>query len=295
MGAILLWCFSFFSLSLFLTSGSSVVEKPPSEAIRQNKLLHNQENKMLFSSSVSTTQLDTVPIVNPTTPGTANPTPIVYPPSPPAPTATEPTITPPTPPTITPMPPTTTTPMPPTTTTPMPPTTTTPATSGGSWCIANPSASETALQVAIDYACGYGGADCSAIQPGASCYNPNTLRDHASFAFNDYYQKNPAPTSCVFGGTAQLTNTDPSTGNCHFGSSKTTPSTPVIPTPTTSTMTPPTTMMTPTTPTMTIPGGSTVYGAEPTGSPNSAISVSYCPLMLFTTTALLGVLAANYL
>jgi hypothetical protein len=192
-----------------ISSGSSVAEKPPSEAIQQ-KLLHNQENRMLFSSSVFATQVDTVPIVNPTTPGTANPSPIVYPPSPPAPTATQPTITPPSPTSTTPTAPTTTTPTTPTTTTPMPPTTTTPSTSGGSWCIANPTASETALQVAIDYACGYGGADCSAIQPGASCYNPTTLRDHASYAFNDYYQKNPAPTSCVFGGTAQLTNTDPS-------------------------------------------------------------------------------------
>ncbi|XP_063935033.1 glucan endo-1,3-beta-glucosidase 12 isoform X2 [Daucus carota subsp. sativus] len=88
-------------------------------------------------------------------------------------------------------------------------TTTSPSSSGGSWCVASQSASQTALQVALDYACGYGGADCSAIQPGSGCYNPNTLRDHASFAFNNYYQKNPVPTSCTFGGAAITTSTDP--------------------------------------------------------------------------------------
>ncbi|CAA7408432.1 unnamed protein product [Spirodela intermedia] len=84
-----------------------------------------------------------------------------------------------------------------------------PPAAGRSWCVASPTASQTALQVALDYACGYGGADCVAIQQGGACFSPNTLRDHASYAFNSYYQKNPLPTSCDFGGTAILTTTDP--------------------------------------------------------------------------------------
>lgn len=85
-----------------------------------------------------------------------------------------------------------------------------PPSSGASWCIASQSASRKALQIALDYACGYGGIDCSAIQAGQSCYNPNTIHDHASYAFNSYYQKNPVPNSCNFGGTAVITSTDPS-------------------------------------------------------------------------------------
>ncbi|KAL5202749.1 hypothetical protein ABZP36_013701 [Zizania latifolia] len=96
-----------------------------------------------------------------------------------------------------------------------------PVASGGSWCVASPSASSTALQVALDYACGQGGTDCSAIQSGGSCFNPNTVRDHASYAFNSYYQKNPVQTSCDFGGTAILTSTDPSSSSCKYPSTST--------------------------------------------------------------------------
>ena len=93
---------------------------------------------------------------------------------------------------------------------PPPATTNAPAIPGQCWCVARTGALETSLQAALDYACGIGGVDCSQIQQGANCYNPNTLQNHASYAFNSYYQKNPAPTSCDFGGTGTIVNTNPS-------------------------------------------------------------------------------------
>ncbi|XP_047325388.1 glucan endo-1,3-beta-glucosidase 7 isoform X2 [Impatiens glandulifera] len=111
---------------------------------------------------------------------------------------------------------------------------------GQSWCVAKSDVTEAALQSAIDYACGIGGADCSAIQQGASCYNPNTLQYHASYAFNSYYQKNPFLTSCDFGGTAITTSANPSTGTCVFpaaSSSSSSISSPAMGTPTTSSST----------------------------------------------------------
>ncbi|KAL3616945.1 hypothetical protein CASFOL_039339 [Castilleja foliolosa] len=259
---------------------------------------------------IITAQRDTptgnIPIVNPTTPGT---TPIVNPTYPPTPTFIGPPtfVSPPTsvsPPTFT---------DPPITMSPptfmSPPTTTGPPTmsgGGGSWCIASASASETTLQVAIDYACGYGGADCSAIQPSGACYDPNTIRDHASYAFNDYYQKNPGPTSCVFGGAAQLTNTDPSHGNCRFASSSGTTMTPprTNPPPTFS-MPPPSTTTPPFNPYppagtgygggLEPPVSGYDYGSEPTGTPNSARTISLNLLLLITMNCLIfSVSIANH-
>ena len=90
-----------------------------------------------------------------------------------------------------------------------PATTNAPAIPGHSWCVARTGSLEASLQAALDYACGIGGADCSQIQQGANCYNPNTLQNHASYAFNSYYQKKPAPTSCDFGGTGTIVNSNP--------------------------------------------------------------------------------------
>ncbi|RYR45879.1 hypothetical protein Ahy_A07g031649 [Arachis hypogaea] len=85
------------------------------------------------------------------------------------------------------------------------------------WCVANPDAQKEKLQVALDFACGEGGADCRPIQPGATCYDPNTLVAHASFAFNSYYQKKArAGGSCYFGGSAYVVTQEPKYGNCEF-------------------------------------------------------------------------------
>ncbi|PNT64272.1 hypothetical protein BRADI_4g26820v3 [Brachypodium distachyon] len=101
---------------------------------------------------------------------------------------------------------------------------TAPAVSGQqAWCVAKAGSAETALQDALDYACGIGGADCLPIQPSGSCYYPNTLEAHASYAFNSYYQKNPAPSSCNFGGAAMLANANPSSGSCVLASSMSSP------------------------------------------------------------------------
>ena len=84
---------------------------------------------------------------------------------------------------------------------------------GGSttWCVADGRAGDERLQLALDYACGEGGADCGAIQPGESCYNPNTLVAHASFAFNSYYQKmKRVPGACDFRGSAVVVSQSPS-------------------------------------------------------------------------------------
>ncbi|URE16792.1 X8 domain [Musa troglodytarum] len=91
---------------------------------------------------------------------------------------------------------------------------------GTTWCVARPGASQFDLQNALDWACGLGAADCLLVQPGASCYEPDTLLGHASYAFNSYYQQNGnSDIACYFGGTAIITNIDPSYGPCKYLSS----------------------------------------------------------------------------
>ena len=87
------------------------------------------------------------------------------------------------------------------------------ATGNGSavFCVAKSDADSDKLQDGINWACGQGQANCSAIQSGQSCYFPNDLVNHASYAYNDYYQKmRSVGGTCDFDGTATTVDTDPS-------------------------------------------------------------------------------------
>ncbi|PWA90831.1 Glycoside hydrolase, catalytic domain-containing protein [Artemisia annua] len=88
--------------------------------------------------------------------------------------------------------------------------------SGQSWCVAK-DVGKDKLQSGLDYACGEGGADCRSIQPGATCYDPDSLIAHASYAFNSYYQKmRRAAGACDFGGAAYVVTQPPKFGKCEF-------------------------------------------------------------------------------
>ncbi|GKV06732.1 hypothetical protein SLEP1_g18582 [Rubroshorea leprosula] len=88
---------------------------------------------------------------------------------------------------------------------------------GTKWCIASGKASEMNLQNALDWACGPGNVDCSAIQPSQPCFEPDNLVSHASYAFNSYYKQNGAnDVACSFGGTGVIVNKDPSYDDCLY-------------------------------------------------------------------------------
>ncbi|GAQ88757.1 glucan endo-1,3-beta-glucosidase [Klebsormidium nitens] len=95
----------------------------------------------------------------------------------------------------------------------------------GTWCIAVSSADSQQLTAGLNYACGPGGADCTAIQPGGPCYVQlgvaNRVQSFASYAYNSYYQSHKLdPGACFFNNTAVLTRVDPSpNSSCQYPSS----------------------------------------------------------------------------
>ncbi|CAL2262670.1 unnamed protein product [Prunus armeniaca] len=89
--------------------------------------------------------------------------------------------------------------------------------SSGVFCVAKADADPDKLQDGLNWACGQGQANCTPIQKGQRCYLPNTIANHASYAFNDYYQKmQSVGGTCDFDDTAMTTTVDPSYGSCKF-------------------------------------------------------------------------------
>ncbi len=92
---------------------------------------------------------------------------------------------------------------------------TTTATTSETWCVAKPGLENVAYQGALDWVCSplqdQGNVDCKLIQANQTCFLPNTYQNHASWAFNQYYQSHGAADStCNFSGIAMTTSSNPS-------------------------------------------------------------------------------------
>ncbi|CAL0332669.1 unnamed protein product [Lupinus luteus] len=93
---------------------------------------------------------------------------------------------------------------------------TTPKPNKASWCVPKAGVSNVNLQANLDYACGHG-IDCSPIQSGGACFEPNTLLNHAAYAMNLFYQSaGQNPLTCDFLQTAMLSMNNPSYNNCVY-------------------------------------------------------------------------------
>lgn len=160
------------------------------------------------------------PEIVPSPPGLV-PSPLTYIPSPPGPILSPPYYEP-SPPSFTPSPPSSVpsptgfAPSPPVFEPPVvyPPPTGPPSPKRGPsialWCVAKPTVPDPIIQEAMNYACA-SGADCDTIQPSGTCFQPDTVYAHASYAFNSYWQRTKvAGGTCSFGGTAMLVTVDPS-------------------------------------------------------------------------------------
>ncbi|BFG17816.1 hypothetical protein CerSpe_040900 [Prunus speciosa] len=84
------------------------------------------------------------------------------------------------------------------------------------WCLPKAGVSDPQLQANIDYVCGHG-FDCSPIQQGGACFEPNTVQSHAAYAMNLLYQTAGGdPWNCDFSQTATLSSNNPSYDGCHY-------------------------------------------------------------------------------
>ncbi|PIA39123.1 hypothetical protein AQUCO_02700361v1 [Aquilegia coerulea] len=91
-----------------------------------------------------------------------------------------------------------------------------PSESDNLWCVPKLGASEVLLQANIDFVCSHG-IDCTPIQDGGPCYEPNTIMSHSAFAMNAYYQtEGRNDFNCDFANTGMVITSDPSYDTCKY-------------------------------------------------------------------------------
>ncbi|MED6150058.1 hypothetical protein PIB30_068558 [Stylosanthes scabra] len=87
------------------------------------------------------------------------------------------------------------------------------------WCLARPDARPAALQAGLDFVCSQRYINCAPINNGGNCFLPNTLVNHASWAYDTYWKRNGRTLSaCNFAGTGVIViaGKDPSTPTCKY-------------------------------------------------------------------------------
>ncbi|KAI5060159.1 hypothetical protein GOP47_0024579 [Adiantum capillus-veneris] len=84
------------------------------------------------------------------------------------------------------------------------------------WCIYNPNGGDKSkLGDSITYACE--NSDCTSLGYGSSCNPYLDAAGNASYAFNQYFQRNDqGPGTCDFNGLGQVVTKNPSKGSCEF-------------------------------------------------------------------------------
>ncbi|TMW82041.1 hypothetical protein EJD97_006980, partial [Solanum chilense] len=161
---------------------------------------------------------------------------------------------------------------------------------GASYCTCKDNIDVKTLQENIDFACG-SGADCTAIHTNGACFNPDTVKDHCSYAVNSYYQRKGASgASCDFKGSATLTPTAPASAGsgCVYQSTAGNTSPTTVPG-TTSPSTGGTSTSTGTGSGTTLPGTNPAFGLGPSGMTNTDINgatIIHQNTMFFTITLL---------
>ncbi|KAK6918749.1 X8 domain [Dillenia turbinata] len=84
------------------------------------------------------------------------------------------------------------------------------------WCVARRGGSDAKLEEAMRWVCN-SGANCTLLEPYLDCFCPDDAYHHASYAFNNYYQKfKKSVSTCSFDNRAMLVDLDPSKFSFHF-------------------------------------------------------------------------------